>query len=829
MSPSRPLVAPFEALAGSTAEEVGGKALNLALMAAAGLPVPHGFAIASDAFRQARHASTNGSARLSDSLSAEVKSAYAALGRGLVAVRSSATNEDGSQASFAGQQETILGVDGDAALVAAVERCWASLDSERAVAYRREQKIADDAAAMAVVVQRLVPSDVSGVLFTHDPLDPTGQQMLVEAAWGLGEAVVSGRVQPDRFHVVRATGVVVDQQIHTKPIRITAAGEEPVPPEQQSIACLSPEQLIELAAVGRRIEAYYGEPRDIEWAIAEGKLWVLQARPITAAAAFEVEELRRAEVAKLTSLAEEGGTVWAKYNLAEVLPEPTPLTWSIIRRFMSGRGGFGQMYRDLGFDPDPAIDDAGIFDLVCGRPYVNLSREPRMFFRDFPYGHDFETLKANPEKAIYPTPGPLPGQMTWRFWWRLPWILGAMYHNQSQMLALRETCAAELRDKVFPEFAAKVAEARKVDLAKLSPRELLDFAETWRKATLDDFARHSLRPSMLAAAALAELEQGLSPPLEPEKAAEEVRSLIMGVHPPEGCDLAGALKALAAGEMPRAAFLSQFGHRAPGEMELAQPRWSEAGETLPVAGQGDRGAGGQGKKEGGELGGRWETLLLEARISPQQRGDLEPTLKRAREFVGLREAGKHYLLLGYALLRAALVELDRRLRLDGGLFYLEYDELPRLVAGEDFAVTIARRKKERKLLLGIVAPPVIFSDDLDAIGRPIALVGASELVGTPVSFGVYEGEALVLEHPIPAETLPPGFILVCPSTDPAWVPLFLRAKALVMETGGVLSHGAIVAREFGIPAVAGLPNIHRRLQTGQKLRVDGTTGKVHVW
>jgi pyruvate,water dikinase len=181
---------------------------------------------------------------------------------------------------------------------------------------------------------------------------------------------------------------------------------------------------------------------------------------------------------------------------------------------------------------------------------------------------------------------------------------------------------------------------------------------------------------------------------------------------------------------------------------------------------------------------------------------------------------------GYALIRRALVELDRRHRLDGGVFFLTPDELPRLLAGEDFTGTIGQRRKRRALQLGLELPAVLFSDDLEAIGRDVPLDGAAVLTGVPLSAGAAEGPALVLEHPCVEAQPAAGYILVCPSTDPAWVPLFLEARGLVMETGGVLSHGAIVAREFGLPAVAALPGVMRRIRTGQRLRVDGSKGTV---
>jgi pyruvate,water dikinase len=194
----------------------------------------------------------------------------------------------------------------------------------------------------------------------------------------------------------------------------------------------------------------------------------------------------------------------------------------------------------------------------------------------------------------------------------------------------------------------------------------------------------------------------------------------------------------------------------------------------------------------------------------------------------LRETAKHYLMKGYALNRRILVELDRRFMLNGGIFSLIPDELPRLVAGEDLTTLIAQRRQRREQALGLDMPQVLFSDDLEAIGRRVETAAADTLQGVPLSAGVAEGNALVLLDPASAKGTEEPYILVCPTTDPAWVPLFVHAKALVMETGGVLSHGAIVAREFGLPAVAGLPAVHRRLKSGQRLRVDGGKGTVTV-
>jgi pyruvate,water dikinase len=821
----------FDQIGPDDVDAVGGKGLSLGLMTRAGLPVPPGFCITTAAYRRTR------GRPLADhpDLIGPLLDAYRALGGGPVAVRSSATAEDGSQASFAGQQETILGVRDEDAVRDAVARCWASLDTERAVAYRRKQGIGADGLAMAVVVQRLVEAEVAGVLFTQDPLDREGRQMLVEASWGLGEAVVSGRVTPDRYHLDRGTGAVGDRHISMKRVTITGAGEQPVPAEKQTAACLDDQRLAELAELGRRVEAFYGAPRDVEWAFADGRFWLLQARPITVPGAAEREQVRRREIEALRARAEPGGTVWAKFNLAEVLPEPTPMTWAVVRRFMSGRGGFGLMYRDLGFDPDPCLDDDGFFDLVCGRPYCNLSREAKTHYRTIPFEYPFGELKAAPHKALYPTPRINHARLGWRFWLFFPFTMPRLVMRQTRAVMrqrdLARTFPQEFRASILPKFNGEASAALQQDLTGLAPEALIDLFTYWTRRTLDDFARDSLKPTALAAILMAGLEGKLVRALGPRGAKAAVRDLIMGVCPEPDSDVPSAVRDLADGKLTREAFLDKFGHRCSHEMELSAPRWSEDPAAVDRLCASDPSPG--AAVPGLEL--TWARLVTVAKLTLAQSVALRAELDSLRTHLALRETAKHYLIKGLAVVRRALAELDRRYRLNGGIFFLTPDELPRLVAGEDpfppqregWLGVIVERRWRRSLVLSLEVPQVLFSDDLEAIGRPAVLTGSEQLKGTPLSAGVAEAPALVLTEPtgaIPAEP----YILVCPSTDPAWVPLFIGSKGLVMETGGVLSHGAIVAREFGLPAVAGLADVHRKLKTGQRLRVDGSRGTVVV-
>jgi pyruvate,water dikinase len=249
-------------------------------------------------------------------------------------------------------------------------------------------------------------------------------------------------------------------------------------------------------------------------------------------------------------------------------------------------------------------------------------------------------------------------------------------------------------------------------------------------------------------------------------------------------------------------------------MELANPRWRE---TPPTSWEAHNGAGSpEGHPDLGAAFGKGVDVRKAERL-----------LHRARRFIALREASKHYLMLGYEGLRLLLLELDRRWDLQGGVFHLEPMELPYLSEGRDLRPWIAERRRRRALALGIEAPRVLFSDDLEALGRSVEPTGAAEVLGgTGVSSGVAEGEALVLRSPHAAPQDARDFILVCPSTDPGWTPLFLRARGVVLESGGVLSHGAIVAREFGLPAVANVPDACRRIAAGRRLKVNGSSGKV---
>ena len=835
---------------------VGGKALNLGKLTRAGFAVPNGFCLTTDAYRFSVK-DVPESAKdiaLAPALIAAIQDARARLQTDTVAVRSSATAEDLGDASFAGQQDTFLNVTDDT-LLDAVKACWASLRSSRAIAYRRTQGISEADLAMAVVVQEMCPAEVAGVLFTVSPFDEN--VCIIESNWGLGESVVSGEITPDNFQVSRETGEVVKKTVAKKTEMVGAfCKRAPVPLAKQDIPSLTDAQLKSLAKLGMQIEAFYGQPMDVEWAFADSELFLLQARTITAqkkAARLQctptetVEKLRQEEIRRLEKRADDfpdrHGTVWCHHNIAEVLPAPLPMTWEIVKEFMSGNGGLGIAYRNLGYYPSARVDTMGILELVCGRIYVNLNRETELYFDGYPLAHDFEALKREPQKAMYAQAAPNIRHSSASFWFKLPIHIVRMSSAELRLRKQRLDFDRRLAEQVFPQFQATVKTEWNITYPHLSDTEVVEKFQEWRTKTLREFAPQALMATLLAGFSLQRLETGLAKCLDEAEAKGLTQQLITGLSGNLTVETNEKLWQVAVGTLSLNEFLAEAGHRAVGEFELAQPRWREDTNYLEqiIASfrtllKDDRknariayGAYGEGASQQREEA---ESRLAELLKNKKNlRKQIEEELAFTRRYMPFRETAKFYLMLGYEQIRRALVELDRRYQLNGGIFYLVPDELARLIKGEDFSRIITERKSQRDALLQIELPDVLFSDSLmeklsdEETAQPSP---THAYTGVGISAGVATGPARVLLDPGDVHPKDRGYILVCPSTDPGWTPLFLHAAGLVMERGGMLSHGAVVAREYGIPAIANIPNATRNIADGQQLHIDGNRGTVSI-
>ena len=830
---------------------VGGKGLNLGKLTRAGFQVPQGFCVTTDAYRfsvqnlSEQHASAIKALVLSPELVAEIRAARAQLQTATVAVRSSATAEDLAEASFAGQQDTFLDVTSDD-LLDALKACWASLWSERAIAYRQTQGISEEGLAMAVVVQEMCEADVSGVLFTVSPF--RADVAIVESNWGLGESVVSGAITPDSFLMSRETGEVLERNVVTKREMVTAAGVSEVLSAKQDVPSLTDTQLQELMRLGMQVENLYGQPMDIEWALSDVQFVLLQARHITTSAAStyptlgtdkeSVEKLHQAEIQRLEVHIETHGTVWCHHNIAEVLPAPLPMTWAIVSQFMSGAGAFGKAYRGLGFYPSKRVDSEGILDLICGRIYVNLNRESELYFDGFPFAYDFNALKQHPQQAMYVQVKTDITRSPGSFWLKLPLHIIRMSRAEMRLRRVRSDFDFLLTGEVFPTFQKEVETEREFSYSDLSDAELVVKFQTWRAKTLDDFAPKVLTATLLAGFSLHRLEAALRKHLDETAAKTLASGLISGVPGNLTVETNEKLWQVADGDLALTDFLKDYGHRAVDEFELAQPRWREDTTYLEqvIASFQREVSGADAPQERPAHFARQieQREAAESELSAivgdkaNLRKQIESELDFTKRYMPLRETAKFYLMLGYEQIRRALVELDTRYKLDGGIFYLVPDELERLIDGDDFSDIIATRRTERELMLQIEMPDVIFSDALEQIGAPVSSDAAETYTGVGVSAGVAIGKARVLLAPSDVNPSDRDYILVCPSTDPAWTPLFLHAAGLVMERGGILSHGAVVAREYGVPAVVNIPNATQRIIDGQELQVDGTKGIVSI-
>lgn len=723
------------------------------------------------------------------------------------------------------------------ALFQSIAAVFASWNSDRAVAYRRH--FAGFASAhhdirglvgTAVNVQAMFPSQRSGVLFTANPNDPRAGEMVIEASWGLGEVVVSGSVTPDIY--------VVDAE--TLGLKSVTPGDRP-----GDRPALSEEEVRRVAELGRKVEGRFGAPSDIEWGIADGELVLLQTRPIRGIdVLLEAEACRTGEIERLRAEAAGSHVVWVVHNLSETLPAPTPLTWDIIRHFMSGEGGFGLMYRDFGYRPSARVREEGFLALICGRIYVDPRGAAGLFWDRMPFEYDPGKILADPQAMERPPSKLNLDEADPLFFLRLPKLVWAMLRCARKMRRIRSCVKQRFEREVLPPYLDFVREARTRDLKEMTTGELLAELSRRRRIVLDEFGKESLKPGFFGGLAQGELEALLVQLMGEEKGGNLTRTLTAGLEGDTTVEQNILLYKVAGGEAAMDEFLEKFGHRAPNEMELSEPRWREDPSYLErmVKGLRKPNAVSPEARHAGRVAAR---LRAEAELPERlaERGGsslrerIEETLKETQELLPYREAGKHYLMMGYETIRAVLVELARRAGLGRDLFFLHLDELERLErdmtsAREDRDAELSKLVASRKLRWEssrrLVLPGVIDSQDLDRLGlpgEPETAEGRTRFDARPVASGAATGPARVVFDPREAGDLGSDYVLVCPSTDPGWTPLFVNAKGLVVERGGVLSHGAIVARDFGIPAVV-CENATRKIPDGARVEIDGNRGAI---
>lgn len=877
---------------------VGGKAANLGILTRAGLPVPGGFTVTTVAYesflaalpdRESRFAaldgldgrsveearSVAGSMRAAldtlpvpDEATRAIVDAWRTLGPAhALAVRSSATAEDIPGASFAGQQDTYLNVIGEPALLDAVRRCWISLFTDRAVIYRARGGFGHRSVRLAVVVQHLVDPEVSGIMFTADPVSGNRHVTSIDAGFGLSEALVCGLVSADLYQVDRCTQNVTVARPAEKDfaIRTAATGgtvRVPLHGEGRHARSLDDRQVLALAALGDRIEALYqGEPQDIEWCFAGGEPHILQARPITSL--FPVPRATRCG---------EPLRIFLSFGhfqmMLDAMPRLSREVWRLFfppgKRELPAPGSAPEM--------SPGMIEAG------SRLYVDATEVLRIpALRSRILGgltHIYEALGRGAallaeRPAFRDAPATpravLAGALA---------IVGPILGRLPCFMIVRDPRAgAEDFDVAIHEIPRGARD--RIDVAK-RPAERIRRCASELNAVFFRVRRHlpSLLSGVLAHVALGRLARG--------RWADDVRSevdaLMRGLpgnvttrmdlavgdltdvvrpHP----ELAGLLRdrpwrevkatlgSVGGGSDFHQAlekFLAEYGHRGASEIDVSRPRWCDDPSLLLRVITGGLHASGPGAHRrqhaaqvaAGEAAS--DKLVTAARRGPM--GFLRGVLVRrlvfvARTGLGLREHPKFMLvsLLGHVrreiLGAAAIMHENKQIDNIQDVWHLGFEELAAALEDPErrpLQERLASRAADFRHDQGR-KPPLVLSSEGEAPAVPFdrADLPAGALAGTAASAGVVEGLARVVTDPA-SEVLLAGEILVAPFTDPGWTPLFVNAAAVVTEVGGLMTHGAVVAREYGIPAVVSVASAVERIRTGQRLRVDGTRGFVLI-
>ena len=882
-----PLVVALEALGRDGLALGGGKAVNLGELLRAGLPVPPGFCVTTRAYALAiqsaeldpwlnqladvpahdlaTQATLAAALRdkilgvtIPEDIQAAVRPALRTLGDAVpVAVRSSATAEDLPFASFAGQQETYLNVVGLDAVLDAIRRCWASLWTDRAVAYRATNDIDPRSVRLAVVVQRLVDASAAGVLFTANPLTGRRGESVIDASSGLGEAVVSGAVNPDHFVVDTASGAIRERRLGDKRVIVRRAadgGTQQVTVEAHSeLACLSDAQLRALARLGEQAERHFGAPQDLEFAVdSDANLWLTQSRPITTLFPLPV----RADPTQADL------RVYFNFNVAQGVLRPfTPMGLQAFRLVSTSVATL------WGFPPRDVYAGSPIVASAAGRMFLDLTAVVRSDLGRH-YGllvlsrmetRSLELLRAlfdDPRLAQRRVSRAALARAVGRFFRRTGFPVHVARAIVTPRLAraaawrLRDDIIADttLPDRLSP--AERVAWAERIMLiwpARIMPRVfpllivgLGSLALAWR--LLGDLVSSDEKDVITRALPY-------NPTTEMDNAlwllARRVRSDAAAVAVLSERSPSALGQAYRAGMLPPtlqrglSEFLGSYGHRGVAEIDLGLPRWSDEPDHLLgvltnyLAVADGQGADVQFREAVALAASKMREVADRAARRGWWRGmAVRFLLGRGRALAGTRELPKFLLVLMLARTRAILAPLGPELvaagRLDQAddVWLLTLPELRAALAGQDQRSLVReRRTSYAEELRRRHQPRFLLSDGTQPRVDTPAEDGAGVLRGTPASAGRVRATARVILDPVGA-ALKPGEILVAPSTDPGWTPLFLTAGGLVMEMGGAMSHGAIVAREYGIPAVVGVPSATERIETGQVLTVDGSAGTV---
>lgn len=761
------------------------------------------------------------------------KSAYA--------VRSSATAEDLPTASFAGQQDTYLNIIGKEAILKHISRCWASLFTDRAVIYRLQNGFDHRKVYLSVVVQKMVFPQAAGILFTADPVTSNRKVLSIDASFGLGEAMVSGVVNPDIYKV--RNGEVTDKRISTKKLAIYAlkeggTKEQEIEPEQQNRQALTDEQILQLERMGRKIEEHFGHPQDIEWCLADDIFYIVQSRPITTL--YPIPEANDQE-----------NHVYISVGHQQMMTDPMRPLGLTLWQLRAGRPMFkagGRLFVDVADSlATPAgrenlLDAMGQHDPLIKDALLTIVEQG-----------NFIKLLPNDEKTpviVKGTKGMSCADILAQVGNDAAIVRDLIKDNETSVEALKQNIQTKSGSDLFDFIVEDIQQSKKMTFDGRHMGVIIAAmnASSWINDNMNEWLGEKTVADILSQSVSNNItsEMGLAL-LDVADIIRPYAAIIEYLQQVKGDDFLDEIVKFDGGQEVRGAidaYLDKYGMRCGGEIDITKTRWSEKPAILVPIILGniknfEPGAGKRKFEEGRqEALEKEQTLLDRLRQLPdgdQKAKETKAMIDLIRNFIGYREYPKYGIVNRFFVYKQTLMKEAGKLVQAGvihekeDVYYLTFEEFREVVSTNklDYQV-ISQRKDEHRSYEKLTPPRVITSDGEIVAGKyKRENLPAGAIIGLPVSSGVIEGRARVILNMEDAD-LEDGDILVTAFTDPSWTPLFVSIKGLVAEVGGLMTHGAVIAREYGLPAVVGVENATKLIKDGQSIRVNGTDGYVEI-
>ncbi|MEY9869352.1 phosphoenolpyruvate synthase/pyruvate phosphate dikinase [Peribacillus sp. B2I2] len=757
------------------------------------------------------------------------------------AVRSSATAEDLPHASFAGQQDTYLNIIGKEAILQHISKCWASLFTDRAVIYRIQNGFDHSQVYLSVIIQRMIFPQASGILFTADPITSNRKLLSIDASFGLGEALVSGLVSADCYKVQEEE--IVDKMIATKKLAIYGLKEggtetQQIDPDQQKTQTLTEQQILQLARTGRQIEAYFGYPQDIEWCLVDDTFYIVQSRPITTL--YPIPEANDQENHVYVSVGHQ--------QMMTDSMKPLGLSFFLLTTNAPMRKAGGRLFVDVTHmlaSPDSRkmlLDAMGQHDLLMKDALMTII-ERGDFIKSLPNDkQEQSSRKSNKSVSSADSRAQIENDVTI--------VSDLIKSSQTSIEELKQNIQTKLGSDLFDFILEDIQILKKILFDPQSSAVFMAAidASSWINENMNEWLGEKNAADTLSQSVPNNItsEMGLAL-LEVADVIRPYPEVIDYLQHVKDDNFLDELVKFDGGQETQDAiydYLSKYGMRCTGEIDITKTRWSEKPTTLvPVILSNIKNFEPNASNRKFEQG-RQEALIKEQELldrlkqlpdGEQKAKETKRMIDLIRNFIGYREYPKYGMVNRYFVYKQALLKEAEQLvqanviHEKEDIYYLTFEELHEVVRTNklDYQI-ISKRKDEYKLYEKLTPPRVITSDGEIIVGEyKRENLPAEAIVGLPVSSGVIEGRARVILNMEDAD-LEDGDILVTSFTDPSWTPLFVSIKGLVTEVGGLMTHGAVIAREYGLPAVVGVENATKLIKDGQRIRVNGTEGYIEI-